>query len=186
MNNKKDYVFIHGYNSSEQIIQRIARLENNFVIHSFDLPGNGKQPAAGEISIMGYALYTKAKIEALGLKKVTLVGHSLGCGVAVALNTLKCDFEIERIILVSPLNPFITKYLEEDDMYRLLCPTTEEDALESINKLVSPHAKEIYFKFAQRRVGAFLKQVANTYEQNNYIARQEITNPVFHKTTLVG
>jgi pimeloyl-ACP methyl ester carboxylesterase len=65
-----------------------------------DLPGHGEaEPGGGDYSIPGYAAYLRDVLRLLRIGPVTVVGHSLGGGVAMQLTYLFPDL-VERLILV--------------------------------------------------------------------------------------
>jgi pimeloyl-ACP methyl ester carboxylesterase len=65
-----------------------------------DLPGHGdSEPAGGDCSIPGYAAYLRDLLRLLDIGPVTVVGHSLGGGVAMQLTYLFPTL-VERLVLV--------------------------------------------------------------------------------------
>lgn len=66
-----------------------------------DLPGHGEaEEAGGDCSIPGYAAYLRDLLRLLGVGPVTVVGHSLGGGVAMQLTYLFPGL-VSRLVLVS-------------------------------------------------------------------------------------
>ena len=57
--------------------------ESNFNFIALDLPGHGGSDGKGESTIRGYKEFTNKFIEALGLKSLIIVGHSMGGAVAM-------------------------------------------------------------------------------------------------------
>jgi pimeloyl-ACP methyl ester carboxylesterase len=73
---------------------------DNTVIAS-DLPGHGgSEPGAGDYSLGGLAAGLRDLIVALGHERVTIVGHSLGGGVAMQF-AYQFPELVERLVLVS-------------------------------------------------------------------------------------
>ncbi len=78
-----------------------------------DLPGHGDaEPAGGDCSIPGYAAYLRDLLRMLHVGPVTVVGHSLGGGIAMQMTYLFPDL-IERLILVDAggLGPEVSPWL---------------------------------------------------------------------------
>lgn len=66
-----------------------------------DLPGHGEaEEAGGDCSIPGYAAYLRDLLRVLDVSHVTVVGHSLGGGVAMQMTYLFPEL-VERLVLVS-------------------------------------------------------------------------------------
>ena len=79
-------VLIHGYLESSEVWNGFAeKLKSEFRIISVDLPGHGLSDVYGEVHSMEFmATAVKNLVDSLDLKKVFLVGHSLGGYVALA------------------------------------------------------------------------------------------------------
>jgi pimeloyl-ACP methyl ester carboxylesterase len=78
-----------------------------------DLPGHGSsEPAGGDCSIAAYAAWLRDVLRVLGIERVTVVGHSLGGGIAMQLSYLFPDL-VERLILVDAggLGPEVSIWL---------------------------------------------------------------------------
>ena len=79
-------VLLHGYLESSEVWNGFGeRLASEFRVISVDLPGHGNSDVLGEVHTMELMVtIVKDLIDNLGLKKVFLVGHSLGGYVALA------------------------------------------------------------------------------------------------------
>ena len=80
-------VFLHGLLDSSEGWTRLCE-ELSCTRVAFDLPGFGYSEPPARGSIAGYARDVAEGIEALGIERFTLVGHSLGGAVATALGEL--------------------------------------------------------------------------------------------------
>ncbi|MDQ8044432.1 MAG: alpha/beta fold hydrolase [Solirubrobacteraceae bacterium] len=94
-------VLLHGIASNAQtwdpVIERFARTHE---VIAPDLIGHGRSSKpAGDYSIGGYATVVRDLLMALDLERVTLVGHSLGGGIAMQLLYQSPEL-IGRLILV--------------------------------------------------------------------------------------
>ncbi|MGH7434336.1 MAG: alpha/beta fold hydrolase [Polyangiaceae bacterium] len=96
-------VLLHGVTcSSETWEQIIAPLAKHFTVIAPDLLGHGQsaKPTATEYSPGAYAAFVRDLLVGLDRTRVTLVGHSLGGGVAMQFSYLFPEM-IERMVLVS-------------------------------------------------------------------------------------
>lgn len=97
-------VFVHGIGGSSSSWQSVigAFAETHRVV-ALDLPGHGQSDvpdaATADYSVAGLAAAVSAALAALGLTRVTLVGHSLGGAVAMAVALAEPD-AVERLVLV--------------------------------------------------------------------------------------
>lgn len=75
-------VFVHGFSCGrtdwELQLEHFAGTHRGIAV---DLPGHGDSPRASPPTIAGCARAVRATIDALGLREVVLVGHSMGCRV---------------------------------------------------------------------------------------------------------
>jgi pimeloyl-ACP methyl ester carboxylesterase len=76
-------VFIHGFTCSlSDWKEQLPSLSASYRCLAVDLPGHGASPAPAEISIEALAKAVNDTLDALQLKDVVLVGHSMGCRLA--------------------------------------------------------------------------------------------------------
>jgi len=93
-------VIVHGLLDSADGWTRLCERISVPVI-AFDLPGFGHSEAVGRGSINGYARDLAAALTMLGVERFTLVGHSLGGGVASALAELMPS-QVSGLVLLAP------------------------------------------------------------------------------------
>ncbi|TXF89146.1 alpha/beta hydrolase [Neolewinella aurantiaca] len=96
-------LFLHGLGSNLQAWQKtIAGLSNDYRCIALDLPGYGKSSQGDYAFGMSFfANQVAAFIESLGLKEVTLVGHSMGGQVAITL-ALQQPKYLKQLVLAAP------------------------------------------------------------------------------------
>jgi pimeloyl-ACP methyl ester carboxylesterase len=96
-------VLIHGLGSYMPVWQRnLDELQRTNRIVAIDLPGYGKSAKGNfRYSMAFYADIVDGVIDALGLKRVTLVGHSMGGQIAMT-HALRHPGKAEALILVAP------------------------------------------------------------------------------------
>lgn len=102
-------VLIHGLggnlrNFSPELVDHLTR---NHRVIALDRPGAGYSIAKGAVpDLHGQAAMIAALIEALDLAPVTLVGHSLGGALSLALVEARPDL-VTRLALIAPLTQVI-------------------------------------------------------------------------------
>jgi pimeloyl-ACP methyl ester carboxylesterase len=94
-------VLIHGItNSSQSWEPAIRLLARDFDVIAPDLPGHGESDRQrGDHSLGGHACVMRDLLHVLGVERATVVGHSLGGGVAMQFAYQFPDM-VERLVLV--------------------------------------------------------------------------------------
>jgi branched-chain amino acid transport system permease protein len=100
-------VFVHGFISSHRWWQpALAHLPQSYHAYAIDLRAcGGSQAVQTGHTLANYAEDIEAFAAAMGLEKFTLVGHSMGGGVAIQY-ALNYPQRIKALLLVNPLAPF--------------------------------------------------------------------------------
>ncbi len=95
-------LLIHGMGGSyENWHAVIEPLAHRHTIVAPDLPGHGaSEPGAGDYSLAAFAVGLRDLLQSLGHDRATLVGHSLGGGIAMQL-AFQYPELAERLVLVS-------------------------------------------------------------------------------------
>jgi pimeloyl-ACP methyl ester carboxylesterase len=95
-------LLIHGLGGTRQTWRHlIAPLARNHTVIAPDLPGHGQSdPPAGDYSLGAHACALRDLLLALGHQRATLVGHSLGGGVALQ-TAYQFPERTDRIVLIS-------------------------------------------------------------------------------------
>ena len=95
-------VLVHGLAGTMETWDRVIEdLSSSCTVVAMDLPGHGRSAApAGDYSLEAYASCVRDLLDALGHRVATVVGHSLGGGVAMQFAH---DYpeRCERLVLVS-------------------------------------------------------------------------------------
>jgi pimeloyl-ACP methyl ester carboxylesterase len=147
-------VLIHGYLESSEVWNGFAeKLESEFRIISVDLPGHGLSDVYGEVHSMEFmATAVKNLIDSLDLKKVFLLGHSLGGYVALAFLELFPEYLLGYCLFHSQPYPDTPAALEKrrreieivkagkknmmypDNIIRMFAPSNLEKFPDSLQK----------------------------------------------------
>jgi pimeloyl-ACP methyl ester carboxylesterase len=98
-------VLVHGLGGSRRWWDPVVGpLAERLQLHLVDLPGFGS--ARGHPFVLSDApSYVRALLGEVGLKRVTLVGHSLGGAVCARVAALWPD-AVDRLVLAAPAGPF--------------------------------------------------------------------------------
>lgn len=96
-------VLIHGFGADRLTFSALAKTLSAYrQVIAFDLPGHGEAVDwDGVPDAMVCAKAVTASLEAMGVERATLVGHSLG-GAVASLAGLRRPGLIERLILLAP------------------------------------------------------------------------------------
>lgn len=99
-------VFLHGVGARADRWRPALRLfaERGRHCYAFDFPGHGLagKPQAFDYTVPGYATFTEALLDALGLTEAVLVGTSLGGHVAGAVAVRRAR-SVRAVVLVGPM-----------------------------------------------------------------------------------
>jgi len=93
-------VFIHGAGGSHQVWLYQVRGLPQVGSYALDLPGHGQSTGQGRDSIAAYAEWLLAFLDAAGLERATLVGHSMGGAIALDA-ALRCPERVAGLGLVA-------------------------------------------------------------------------------------
>jgi len=95
-------LLLHGITNSSETWERVAaRLSERFTLIAPDLLGHGKSATPrGDYSLGAHATGVRDILTSLGLERVTVVGHSLGGGIAMQF-AYQFPERCERLVLVS-------------------------------------------------------------------------------------
>lgn len=99
------YVLIHGIGVSSRYFRPLAvELAQTATVYTIDLPGHGRTPKPRTaLSIPDYAHAVWKAIDELGVERPILVGHSMGCQIAVEMTAMR-SMAPPALVLLSPTN----------------------------------------------------------------------------------
>ncbi len=96
---KRNLVYIHGAGGNHLHWPHQLRRMRGANVYALDLPGHGRSQGKGRSSIAAYRDFVLAFLGALGLRRATLVGHSMGGAIALDC-ALHYPAALEGMILV--------------------------------------------------------------------------------------
>ncbi len=98
-------VFCHGYAASWDYHNPFSDQLSDHDYYAIVLPGHGDLPhESGQLKVSEYAKHLAAFVEATKLKRVVLMGHSMGGAVAAGAANLLRPGIVDKLIIVSPMN----------------------------------------------------------------------------------
>jgi pimeloyl-ACP methyl ester carboxylesterase len=85
VSDRKTLVFVHGSGGSHaDWILQYTPLKNTFNIVAIDLPGHGESEGPGERDVPAYTMWMERILQALGIDRPVLIGHSLGAAICLS------------------------------------------------------------------------------------------------------
>jgi pimeloyl-ACP methyl ester carboxylesterase len=99
-------VFVHGAAFDHSVWQWQSRYlaHHGHAALAVDLPGHGRSPGAARATIPAYADWVAALLEAAGLERAALVGHSMG-SLVVLDAALRHGARVSKLALVATAMP---------------------------------------------------------------------------------
>ena len=91
--------FVHGSGGNARVWNRQVDELSSVTTLAIDLPGHGSAGGAGRESIAEYASDVLARLDAAGLRRVILVGHSMG-GAIAQMFALRYPERLDALVLV--------------------------------------------------------------------------------------
>jgi len=103
MTNRDAIVLVHGGGTaSSYLVPLAARLSHHAPVFAPDLPGHGRSdPDARPLDVPELARALGEWMEAMGLRRAVMVGHSLGCEVALHLAAAHPRY-VSSLVLIGP------------------------------------------------------------------------------------
>jgi len=158
---KTTIVFVHyfgGDSGSWRWLEK--RLDDTFESVFLDLPGFNATEPMEEPSIRNFSNWIKAKIEALGLKRYVLCGHSMGGKLVLFTAFLMKTHPPEKLILIAPSPPTVEN-MEPLEKKRMLRHPNEEEAIITVENATCKKLKSVKFDYA---VNSQLRIEHNTWK----------------------
>ena len=111
-------VLIHGAGGSHLHWPASLRRIPGAAVHAIDLPGHGRSEGAGRQCVEDYAAVVLGFLDALGLQRAILIGHSMGGAIAQTV-ALSAPQRVAGLVLIGTgarlrVAPAILSGLEQD------------------------------------------------------------------------
>lgn len=107
-NNKhKTALFIHGFSSNFIVFEPIIQLlSKDYNICAINMPSHGNSEIAPELMNMeSFRDIVAHFAQTFNLQNVTLIGHSMGGGIASMASSILQEFKIlDKVVLIAPMN----------------------------------------------------------------------------------
>lgn len=145
---KEKLVFLHYFGGSEASWNWvIEKLRADYFCMALSLPGFGGIPALKNPSIESFAAFVQEQIYSKGIKKYTLVGHSMGAKIAMQTAANASENSVQQLILIAPSPP--TREDPSDKERDTLLHHTEKGAAKKIiEKIVKRPLSDEQFDLA--------------------------------------
>ena len=97
---ERNLILVHGAGGNHTHWPPELRRLAGFNVYALDLPGHGRSPGNAYTELNAYAETVLAFAEGLGLSAVTLVGHSMGGGIAL-LAAARQPGWLQRLVIIA-------------------------------------------------------------------------------------
>lgn len=103
-------VILHGWAGDSSALQQLGRLlseKKHFVVIP-DLPGFGKSDKVSSATFGEFAALLNTFLDTIGVSKASLVGHSMGGGVAIEM-AYKFPGKVDKLVLVDAVGQKVAR-----------------------------------------------------------------------------
>jgi len=140
-NGKNMLIFLHYFGGNANGWKWVAdEISVDFTCIAIHLPGFGKNKLLRGPSILNVALNIKAIINKTGIRKYSLIGHSMGGKIALQLAAIDKEKTIKNLVLISPSPPGIESISPEKKLQLLRMPS-KSITMEFVNSLTAKPLK---------------------------------------------
>lgn len=136
-------VFLHYFGGSAYSWQWVTReLCYEYRCIALNLPGFGHTPALKPPSIQAFADVVREELHQSGIEKYTLIGHSMGCKIALQVAADTPEGTIQQLILVAPSPPTVEPMPAKEKQRMLHHPDRREAETSIANAIKRPLTEE--------------------------------------------
>lgn len=141
-NGKKMLIFLHYFGGDADSWQWVTKnISPEFTCIAIKLPGFGNTASLIAPTILNFALLIKSIINKLGIRKYSLIGHSMGGKIALQLAAIDKEKNIKNLILIATSPPGM-EFLSSKIKIQMLKQPVKKDIVKLINNLtVKPLSK---------------------------------------------
>ncbi|NEM97435.1 alpha/beta fold hydrolase [Pontibacter burrus] len=142
--NKGDIlIFLHYFGGSVRSWKWVTeKLSDTYRCVALNFPGFGNTPALHPPSIKGFADFVREELDKLELENYSLIGHSMGCKIALQAAADVLEGTVRQLILVAPSPPTIEPMPEKEKKRMLHHPDRQEAETNVANAIKRPLTKE--------------------------------------------
>lgn len=177
---ERTFVFVHGFNSYHQKFTHLFKeliIQKEYNYLAFNLPGHGYSQADDkEISFKYYIDVATELVRSLGIKNITLLGHSMGGGVAMGMST-RLEAQIESVILVGTISRW--PQARKELLARVFMPQDIE-GLKTLANLLFYYGEHVYLdpavKATAERELELFKQDTKRSQQMQLLIKDLLTD----------
>jgi 3-oxoadipate enol-lactonase len=163
-------VFVPGLGGTTNFYQPQAQaLADDHRVVRFDLPGAGRSPYAGPVSIASFADDLEAVLDDQGLSTASVVGHSMGTIVVQHFAATRPD-RVEKVVLLGPVREQPPAGKEAT---RQRAVTVREQGMQAIADAVVGAATSERTRTEQPAVAAFVRELLTRQDPQGYAAHCE-------------
>lgn len=150
-------VFIHGFGANALTFKKVLKHLKGFCCYLIDLPGHGKAEAIPKLEAYSYPLiqeYIHNIVQALGLKRYYLVGHSYGAAIGTIYLSMYKDEVIKSVLLDGGYHDlsYIKKYNEQKQL---------EPFITSLENICRPYFPELKEELSEEELALYYQDNAS-------------------------
>lgn len=140
---KKVLIFLHYFGGNANSWQWVAKnISPEFTCIAISLPGFGNTESLLAPSLLNFALIIKSIINKIGIRKYSLIGHSMGGKIAMQLAAIDKEKSIKNLILVAPSPPGM-QFLSAEIKIQMLQQPVKKNIIKLINNLIAKPLSKI-------------------------------------------
>ncbi|UCD84704.1 MAG: alpha/beta hydrolase [Deltaproteobacteria bacterium] len=145
---KEALLFVHGAGGSSFVWRaQFDFFQRDYQTILINLPGHGDSGGEGKSSIDGYRDFVRGFLDALGLKSVWIIGHSMGGAIAISL-AFNAHERLNGLVLVGTgaklkVAPMIFQALEGDFETAIRQSAQLSFAKDTAQDIIDAHIKEM-------------------------------------------
>jgi pimeloyl-ACP methyl ester carboxylesterase len=163
-------VFVHGLGGTTNFYQpQAAALAEHHRVVRFDLPGAGRSPHTGPVSIASFADDLEAVLDGLDLATASIVGHSMGT-LAVQHFAATRGERVEKVVLLGPVReqPPAAKQATRER-----AATVRENGMVAVADAIVAAATSEQTRRDRPAVAAFVRELLMGQDPQGYAAHCE-------------
>jgi pimeloyl-ACP methyl ester carboxylesterase len=163
-------VFVHGLGGTTNFYEpQAAALADRHTVVRFDLPGAGRSPFTGPVSIESFADDLEAVLDAAELRSATIVGHSMGTIVAQHFAATRPD-RVDKAVLLGPVRE---QPPQGKEATRQRAAIVREQGMEAVADVIVGAATSAETRRERPAVAAFVRELLMRQDPNGYAAHCE-------------